>query len=53
MLLISKFKITKLERILSLKFEMKDLGNAKKMLGIVIERDRTKNKCNNQLIYSS
>lgn len=46
MLLISqsKSKMSKLKAILNFKFDMKDLGCAKKILDMVIERDRLKNK---------
>jgi len=42
MLIVSKSKIeiTKLKRLLSSEFEMKDLGSAKKILGMEISRDR-------------
>jgi len=36
----SKIEITKLKRLLSSEFEMKDLGSAKKILGMEISRDR-------------
>jgi len=39
-----KSDIQKLNRVLSTKFEMKDLGAAKKILGMEICRDRRRNK---------
>jgi len=36
----SKSKISELKSMLNIKFDMKDLGNAKKILGMKIERDR-------------
>ena len=36
----SKSIVHKLKQVLNSKFDMKDLGNAKKILGKVIERDR-------------
>ena len=45
MLLISnsKSKICELKMVLNTEFDMKDLGNAKRILGMVIERDREHN----------
>jgi len=40
----SRSAIDKLKKDLSSKFEMKDLGEAKKMLGMEIERDRRSDK---------
>ena len=36
----SKSKICELKKILNIEFDMKDLGNAKKILGMNIERNR-------------
>ena len=46
MLIASKSRsiIDKLKKDLSFKFEMKDLGEAKKVLGMEIERDRKSGK---------
>ena len=44
MLLISQSKISELKLILNAEFDMKDLGNARKILGMMIDRDRLKNK---------
>lgn len=46
MLLISKskFKIDELKKILGAEFDMKDLGIGKKILGMVIDRDKSKTK---------
>jgi len=40
----SRSAIDKLKKHLSFKFEMKDLGTAKKVLGMEIERDRKSDK---------
>ena len=48
----SKVEIDKLKSQLSCEFEMKDLGEAKKILGMEIERDRSKGKvCLSQKQY--
>ena len=48
----SKMEIEKLKSQLSCDFEMKDLGEAKKILGMEIERDRSKGKiCLSQKQY--
>jgi len=46
MLIVSKSKsvINKFKKDLSSEFEMKDLGKAKKVLGMEIERDRRNGK---------
>ena len=40
----SRFEINKLKKDLSFEFEKKDLGEAKKVLGIEIERDQRSDK---------
>ena len=42
----SRSVIDKLKKYLSSEFEMKDIGEAKKVLGIEIERDRRSGKVN-------
>ena len=39
----SKSKISELKSMLNTNFDMKDLGPARKVLGMVIERNRSKN----------
>lgn len=39
----SKSKLNELKSILNTNFDMKDLGPARKVLGMVIERNRSKN----------
>jgi uncharacterized protein with ParB-like and HNH nuclease domain len=40
-----KKEIQRLKEILNDELEMKDLGNAKRILGMDITRDRSKSKC--------
>ena len=44
MLLIGKRKVKEMKSMLKIKFDMKDLGSAKKILGINIERSRNDQK---------
>ena len=49
----SRSVIDKLNKDLSSEFEMKDLGAAKKVLGMEIERDRKSSKVSICLLYTS
>ena len=40
----SKSKVSKLKALLNFEFDMKDLRNARKILSMMIERDRLRNK---------